>query len=85
MGSEKRARQKENRQARREAELRAARQAKWRRRVVNGLVITLLAVVIFVAGNLLTGNDRVSDQIPEPPAVTDVTTDISAVENPQDG
>ena len=74
MGSEKRARQKENRQARLVAERRAALRAKWRRRIVTGLVIAALAAVIFLIGNLATRNDPVSDQAPEPPAVTDVTT-----------
>ena len=74
MGSEKRTRQKENRQTRLAAERRIALRVKWRRRVVTGLVIVALAAVIFVIGNLTTSNDRVSDQVPEPPAVTDVTT-----------
>lgn len=76
MGSEKRARQKQNRQARLEAERRAARQTKWRRRIVRVLVIAVVVVVVFVIGNLLTGPDEPGGQVnvPEPPAVTDTTT-----------
>ena len=76
MGSEKRARQKKNRQARLEAERRAARQTKWRRRIVRVLVIAVVVVVVFVIGNLLTGPDEPGGQVtvPEPPAVTDTTT-----------
>ena len=72
MGSEKRARQKQNRQARLEVERRAAVRAKWRRRVLTGLVILVVLVVVFLIGNLITGDG--DDQVPEAPAVTDVTT-----------
>ena len=76
MGSEKRARQKQNRQARLEAERRAVGRAKWRRRLITWLVIAAVVVVIFVVGNLITSNDGAGDQVPEPapPAVTDITT-----------
>jgi cell division septal protein FtsQ len=74
MGSEKRARQKQNRQARLEAERRADRRAKWRRRIVNGLVIAAILVVVFVIGNLVTGGDQPADPAPVQPSVTDVTT-----------
>ena len=74
MGSEKRARQKENRRARLEAERRVALRAKWRRRIVTGLVIVAIVVVVFVIGNLITGGDQPADPAPEPPPVTDVTT-----------
>lgn len=76
MGSEKRARQKQNRQARLEAERRAARQTKWRRRIVRVVVIAAVVVVVFLIGNRLTGGDEPGGQVsvPEPPAVTDTTT-----------
>ena len=76
MGSEKRARQKQNRQARLEAERREASRAKWRRRIVTGLVIAAVVVVIFLIGNLATSNDGAGDQVTEPPqpVVTDTTT-----------
>ena len=68
MGSEKRARQKENRRARLEAERRTAHRAKWRRRAVMWSAIAVLAVGVFLVGNLITGGG------PEPPpAVTDTT------------
>lgn len=75
MGSEKRARQKQNRQVRREAERRAVARFKWRRRIVAGLVIAAVVVVVFVIGNLLTNNDELAGQVtvPQPPAVTDTT------------
>jgi len=74
MGSEKRARQKQNRQARLEAERRAARLAKWRRRIVTGLAIAAIVVAVFVVGNLLTGGDQPADPAPVQPTVTDETT-----------
>ena len=57
MGSEKRARQKQNRQARLEAERRAAKRAKWRRRTIMILVIAAVVVVVFVIGNLTASNE----------------------------
>ena len=74
MGSEKRARQKENRQARLQAERRAALRAKWRQRVLTGLVIAVLAVAIFLIGNLLTDDDSADSPAPQQVVVTDVTT-----------
>ncbi len=76
MGSEKRARQKQNRQARLQAERREASRAKWRRRIVTGLVIAVVVVVIFLIGNLATSNNGAGDQVTEPPqpVVTDTTT-----------
>ena len=78
MGSEKRARQKQNRQARLEAERRAAYRAKWRRRIVTGLAIAAVVVVVFFVGNLITGSDQPADpttvQTPVQTTVTDVTT-----------
>ncbi len=80
MGTAKRARQKEQRRARLEAERQAAKRAKWRRRIVTGLVIAGSVVIISVVGNLLTG-----DATPEPaPVVTDTSlpgvTDITTVD-----
>ena len=76
MGSEKRVRQKQNRQARLQAERREASRAKWRRRIVTGLVIAVVVVVIFLIGNLATSNNGAGDQVTEPPqpVVTDTTT-----------
>lgn len=76
MGSEKRARQKENRRARLEAERRAVTRDKWRRRAVRVLVIAAAVVIVFVIGNLLTGGGEqdVPVTVPQPPAVTDTTT-----------
>lgn len=71
MGSEKRARQKQNRQARLQAERRAARLAKWRRRIVSGLVIAAIVVAVFVIGNLVTGGDRPAEPAPVQTSVTD--------------
>ncbi len=72
MGSEKRARQKENRRARQEAEQREARRVKWRRRVVMWSAIAVLVIAVFVIGNLITAGD---DPAPQPPVVvTDTTT-----------
>ena len=72
MGSEKRARQKQNRQARLEEERRAAQRAKWRRRITTGLVLAVLMVVIFLVGNLLTGDSGAA--VPTTvPVVTDTT------------
>ena len=68
MGSEKRARQKENRRVRLEAERRTAHRAKWRRRAVMWSVIAALAVGVFLAGNWITRGSEAP-----PPAVTDTT------------
>ena len=70
MGSEKRARQKENRRARLESERRSAHRAKWRRRAVMWSVIAVLAVGLFLVGNLITGGGQ---EPAPPPAVTDTT------------
>ena len=88
MGSEKRARQKENRRARLEAERRTAHRAKWRRRAAMWSVIAVLAVGVFLAGNLIT---RVSE--PPPPVVSDTTlpgtpvsiTDTTALDQGSEG
>lgn len=69
MGSEKRARQKESRRARLEAERRIAQRVKWRRRVVLWSVIVVLAAGVFLVGNLITGRGPE----PLPPVVTDTT------------
>lgn len=69
MGSEKRARQKEGRKARLEAERRIAQRVKWRRRVVLWSLIVVAAAGVFLVGNLITGGDPA----PLPPAVTDTT------------
>lgn len=69
MGSEKRARQKEGRKARLEAERRIAQRVKWRRRVVLWSLIVVAAAGVFLVGNLITGGDPA----PPPPAVTDTT------------
>ena len=89
MGSEKRARQKESRRARLEAERRIAQRVKWRRRVVLWSLIVVLAAAVFLVGNLITGNDSE----PLPPAVTDTTlpgtpiipTDTTAPRDSADG
>lgn len=73
MGSEKRARQKQNRQARLEEERRAAQRAKWRRRITTGLVLVAILVVVFVVGNLLTGDSGAGVASTTVPAITDTT------------
>lgn len=69
MGSEKRARQKEGRKARLEAERRIAQRVKWRRRVVLWSLVVVAAAGVFLVGNLITGGDPA----PPPPVVTDTT------------
>lgn len=69
MGSEKRARQKEGRRARLEAERRIAQRVKWRRRVVLWSLVAAAAAAVFLVGNLITGRDPA----PPPPVVTDTT------------
>ncbi|MCY3653400.1 MAG: hypothetical protein OXG89_10300 [bacterium] len=64
MGSEKRARQKKNRQVRLEEEKRVATRDKWRRRIYSWVIIAVLVVGVFVVGNLLTGGGNGEDTVP---------------------
>ena len=74
MGSEKRIRQRENRQAKKEAERRQAKRTTWVRRVVIGGVILIVLVVVFWLGN------RTADRDPAPaPPATVITTDNTNV------
>lgn len=56
MGSEKRTRQRENRQAKQEAQRRRERSAKLRRRLIIGAAALIVLAAIFWLGNRASGN-----------------------------
>lgn len=55
MGSEKRTRQRENRQAKQEAQRRREKSAKLRRRLIIGAAALIVLVAIFWLGNRASG------------------------------
>lgn len=76
MGSEKRTRQRENRQAKQEAQRRRDNAAKWRRRLIIGAAALIVLVGIFWLGGRAT--DQPSETTFPPPADAVIPADDSA-------
>ena len=82
MGSEKRTRQRENRQAKQEAQRRRDQAAKWRRRLIIGAAALIVLVGIFWLGN--RASDQPSETTFPPPADAPAVTSADESSAPAD-